>query len=71
MAAAARAYAEGEHALPRVADAYGAALTEAAGAETVRDAVLREVAEAAARAGFGPNGEGTRELAERLREVGL
>jgi glycosyltransferase involved in cell wall biosynthesis len=71
MAAAARAYAEGEHAPPRVADAYAAALTEAAGAESVRDAVLRGIAEAAAGAGFRPNGEGTRELAERLREVGL
>jgi glycosyltransferase involved in cell wall biosynthesis len=71
MGAAARAYAEREHALPRVADAYATALGEAAGAEPVREAVLREVAEAAAGVGLHPDGDATRELAERLREVGV
>jgi glycosyltransferase involved in cell wall biosynthesis len=67
--AAARAYAEREHALPRVADAYADALREAAGAEPVREAVLREIAEAASVVGLHPNGEAARELGERLREV--
>jgi glycosyltransferase involved in cell wall biosynthesis len=71
MGAAARSYAEREHALPRVADAYATALGEAAGAEPVREAVLREIAEAAAGVGLHPDGDATRELAERLREVGV
>jgi glycosyltransferase involved in cell wall biosynthesis len=71
MGAAARSYAEREHALPRVADAYAAALEDATGGEAVRDAVLREVAVAAAAAGLDAAGEETRELAARLREVGI
>jgi glycosyltransferase involved in cell wall biosynthesis len=71
MGAAARAYAEREHALPRVADAYAALLEDAAGEEVVRAAVLREVAEAAAGAGLDPRGAEVGELAARLREVGI
>ena len=48
----ARAYAEREHALPRVADAYAAALETAAGGDAVEDAVLRRIAEAAAEVGL-------------------
>jgi glycosyltransferase involved in cell wall biosynthesis len=54
MAAAARAYVEREHDLDRVADAYTAALEQAAGDATVRERVLREVAEAAAAVGVEP-----------------
>jgi glycosyltransferase involved in cell wall biosynthesis len=48
---AARAYAAREHALPRVAAAYAAALETAAGGDAVEDAVLRRIAEAAAEVG--------------------
>jgi glycosyltransferase involved in cell wall biosynthesis len=54
MGAAARAYVEREHDLGRVADAYAAALERAAGDATVRERVLREVAEAAADVGLEP-----------------
>src|SRR5206468_2647061 len=67
MGAAARALAEREHRLDRVADLYAAALEEAAGGGAVREAVLREVAGAAAGVGLTE----TAELGERLREVGL
>ena len=46
MGAAARAYVEREHALPKVAEQYAAALEEAAGGGAVEAKVLREVAEA-------------------------
>ena len=59
MGGAARELVERHHALPRVADLYATALEQAAGGEAVRDATLREVAEAAA------------ELAMRLDEVEL
>jgi len=49
---AAREYVEREHALPKVADAYAAALEIAAGGDAVDDAVLRRIAEAAADAGI-------------------
>ncbi len=52
LGAAARAYVEREHQLPAVADAYAAALEEAAGGDAVNDAVLWRVAEAAAAAGI-------------------
>jgi len=52
IGAAARAYVEREHALPRVADAYVAALETAAGGDAVDDAVLWRIAEAAAEVGI-------------------
>jgi glycosyltransferase involved in cell wall biosynthesis len=67
MGEAARALSEREHSLDRVAEAYVAALEEAAGGQAVHDAVLREVAGAAAETGLRETGE----LAERLNEVGL
>jgi glycosyltransferase involved in cell wall biosynthesis len=70
MGAAARALAEGEHALRRVAEAYTAALEEAAGGKAVRDAVRAEIATAAAETGLRPDGEAVGEIGERLREVG-
>jgi glycosyltransferase involved in cell wall biosynthesis len=65
--AAARAYVEREHALPKVADAYVAALEAAAGGEAVDDAILYRVAEAAAEVGITDASL----LAARLREVGI
>ncbi len=71
MGAAAAELAQREHALPRVAEQYAAAVEEAAGGEPVRDAVLREVAEAAAAVGIGADDPAAGELAARLDEVGL
>ena len=71
MSAAALELATTEHALDRVADLYVAALEEAAGGEAVREAVTREVAEAAAQVGIGPDDPEAKELAARLREAEL
>ncbi len=71
MGVAARTLVERDHALPRVADLYVSALEQAAGGEAVRDATLREVAEAAAEVGIDPDGEAAAELAMRLDEVEL
>jgi glycosyltransferase involved in cell wall biosynthesis len=71
MSAAARRLAATEHALERVADLYAATLEEAAGGQAVRDAVTREVAEAAAEVGIGPDDPEAKELAARLREAEL
>jgi hypothetical protein len=67
LGAAARAYVEREHALPKVADAYAAALEVAAGGDAVDDAVLWRVAQAAVESGVTD----VTLLAERLREVGI
>ncbi len=67
LGAAARAYVEREHALPKVADAYVAALEVAAGGDAVDDAVLWRIAEAAAETGMTDMSL----LAQRLREVGI
>jgi glycosyltransferase involved in cell wall biosynthesis len=67
LGAAARVYVEREHALPKVADAYVAALEVAAGGDAVDDAVLWRVAEAAVASGMTD----VSLLAERLREVGI
>jgi len=52
LGAAARAYVEREHALPRVADAYVEAIAVTAGGDAVNDAVLWRIAEAAAEVGI-------------------
>jgi glycosyltransferase involved in cell wall biosynthesis len=67
MGAAAGDLVEREHRLDRVADAYAAALEELAGGTAVREAVVREVAEAAAEVGLTD----TAEVARRLKEAGL
>jgi glycosyltransferase involved in cell wall biosynthesis len=67
MGAAARELVEREHRLDRVAEAYAAALEQLAGGPAVDDAVLHEVAEAAAEVGLAD----TAEVAARLKEVGL
>ncbi len=67
LGAAARAYVSAEHALDRVADAYVAALEEAAGGAAVGDAVLLRLAEAAVDAGIDdPAG-----LVRLARDAGL
>ena len=71
MGNAALDLARSEHDLDRVADLYVTALEEAAGGEAVRDAVTREMAEAAAEVGIGPEDPEAGELAARLREAGL
>jgi glycosyltransferase involved in cell wall biosynthesis len=69
MGAAARDYAMREHGLEPVADAYVAALEEAAGGEAVRDTVRTNVALAASEVGLPPGGDALREITERLRET--
>jgi glycosyltransferase involved in cell wall biosynthesis len=71
MGEAARALAAGPHAVGRVAEAYASALEDAAGGGAVRDAVLREVAQAAADVGIASDSAEAGELGERLREAGL
>jgi glycosyltransferase involved in cell wall biosynthesis len=71
MGEAARAHAEREHAVPRVAELYAAALEEAAGGSAVSDAVVREVAAAAAEVGIEPGSPEAAELGSRLREARL
>jgi glycosyltransferase involved in cell wall biosynthesis len=71
MRTAAQAYVRREHDLERVAEAYAAALEEAAGGEPVREAVLGDVARAAADVGIGAEDEQAAELARRLNEVRL
>ncbi len=67
MGAAAKELVEREHRLDRVAEAYAAALEEFAGGAAVHEAVLHEVAQAAAEVGL----DDTAEVAARLKEVGL
>jgi glycosyltransferase involved in cell wall biosynthesis len=69
MGSAARALAECDHDLGRVADAYAVALEEAAGGKVVLQAVQTAVASAAAEVGLRPEGEALGEIAERLQEV--
>jgi glycosyltransferase involved in cell wall biosynthesis len=69
--AAGMAYAKREHDVERVADAYAAALEEAAGGAVVRDAVLAEVGRAASEVGLGADAPETAELGRRLREAGV
>ncbi len=60
-----------EHGLAHVADLYAAALEQAAGGEAVADAVLGDVAAAAADVGIEPGSPEASELARRLAEVEL
>ncbi len=71
MSDAARGYVGREHELGRVAERYAAALEEAAGGHAVVDAVVAEVARAAAEIGVEPGGTVAQELTERLDELGL
>jgi glycosyltransferase involved in cell wall biosynthesis len=71
MSRAALRLAQADHDLEHVADLYAAAIEEAAGGRAVQDAVVREVADAAAAVGIGADDPLAGELAARLREVGL
>ena len=70
MSAAARALAEREHDVGRVADAYAETLEQAAGGQAVDEQSPRRFASAAAEVGLEPSGDAVGEIAERLREVG-
>jgi glycosyltransferase involved in cell wall biosynthesis len=67
LGSAASAYVEREHDLAKVADRYVEAIEVTAGGETVSDAVVWRVAEAAAAAGISD----VTALAHALRESGL
>ena len=71
MSDAARAYAAREHDLGHVAEEYAAALEEAAGGAKVAEAVIAEVAHAAAEIGIESGTPFAAELATRLDDVGL
>jgi hypothetical protein len=71
MGEAARALAEREHRLDRVADRYASAFEQAIGGAAVSDAVLRDVSEAGAQVGIDPASDDAREIARRLSEVEL
>jgi glycosyltransferase involved in cell wall biosynthesis len=71
MGAAARELARGGHDVERVADLYAAALEESAGGSSVSDAVLGEIAGAAAEVGVEPDTAEAGEIARRLAEVEL
>jgi glycosyltransferase involved in cell wall biosynthesis len=71
MSDAARAYAQRKHEVGEVAENYAAALEEAAGGTGVADAVVAEVAQAAAEIGIEPGTPFAAELAGRLDDVGL
>jgi glycosyltransferase involved in cell wall biosynthesis len=71
MSDAALVYAQRDHDLGRVAENYAAALEEAAGGTRVADAVVAEVAQAAAEIGIEPGTSFAAELAGRLDGVGL
>jgi glycosyltransferase involved in cell wall biosynthesis len=69
LGAAALRYATTELALDRVADSYAIALEEAAGGEAVRDAVLADVARAAADVGLDEEDPEFPRVARKVREV--
>ena len=71
MAEAGRDYVRREHSLERCAELYAAALEEAAGKPLVREAVLREVAAAAAEVGLDAGSPELADVGTALREVGL
>ena len=71
MSDAARAYVATQHDLDRVAELYAAALEDAAGGGIVADAVVAEIAHAAAEVGVEPGTPFAQELATRLDELGL
>ena len=71
MGAASLALAASGHSVERVADLYAAALEESAGGSAVSDAVLGEIAAAAAEVGVEPDAAEAGEIARRLAEVVL
>jgi hypothetical protein len=71
MGSAARELGRREHALDRVVDLYVAALEEAAGRDTVRNAVCADVARAAVETGLDGRSRELDEVAANMRELGL
>jgi glycosyltransferase involved in cell wall biosynthesis len=71
MGAAARAHAEREHDLERVADLYLAAIEEAAGGDAVQRELLTEIAVAAQAVGVDAFDPELRRVAGHVRGVGL
>ena len=71
MSDAAWEYIRREHGVSGVAESYVAALEEAAGGPIVTDAVVREIALAAAEVGVEPGTPFAQELGARLEELGL
>jgi glycosyltransferase involved in cell wall biosynthesis len=71
LGSAGRAYVRRVHDLERVADAYAAALEEAAGRDGVQAEVLTEVASAASEIGLEPTSPELKPVGEALSEVGL
>jgi glycosyltransferase involved in cell wall biosynthesis len=71
MSEAALEYVRREHDLGRTAEDYAAALEDAAGGGVVSDAVVAEIAQAAAEIGIEPGTPFSGELAGRLDELGL
>jgi glycosyltransferase involved in cell wall biosynthesis len=71
MGEAARKLARTEHDVERVADLYAAALEESAGGPAVSDAVIGEIATAAAEVGIEPGAAEAGEIACRLAEIEL
>jgi glycosyltransferase involved in cell wall biosynthesis len=71
MSEAAVAYVRREHDLTQVVEEYAAALEEAAGGPKVSDAVVAEVAQAAAEIGIEPGTPFAAELAGELDDLGL
>ncbi len=69
MRTAATAYAAGELAVEHVADLYRRAIIGTAGGGLVREAVLSDVARAAASVGLGRDSPGLAEISARLREI--
>ena len=71
MGAAAHELARRDHDVARVADLYAAALEQAVGGAVVQEAVLGDVARAAADVGIAPDAPEAAALAQRLAEVEL
>jgi hypothetical protein len=63
--------ARSEHDVEHVAELYAAVLEETAGGGAVRDAVLRQVAQAAADVGIDADSSAAADLAAELRKAGL
>ena len=71
LGAAGEEYVRSKHDLGRVAEAYAAALEEAAGLELVRDDVLAEVSRAASDVGLNASSPELARVGKALSEVGL
>ena len=71
MGAAAVEHVRGEHDVERVAEQYLAVLEWAAGGDTVTDAVLAEIAQAAAEVEIGADSPELAAIARELRKSDL